>query len=558
MLSQLLNQMDKYLANKPFMRPHWWSRRWIVYMTIEPPLRKDKPLWKRSQAQLRLLRLCGLSPEELGQKIERYWKKPRWQRWFASFGMNKKIDVWNYYQRCVAYQKISQDKPIPEQSLVIASESRPILEDLGLVLHQSNVKFETYLEKRCRNLQWVEKYFSEEVKRYMQRLKKTFATKLSKHLKRIETEGERLAIKQQVEKEYQQVEALMFHYYHLWRCNTFSSLPHPNAEPEVGIDVAHNENVTSNPERSIAIYRRSQNVSSPSQSVESQRVIRQTGIASLNDAKEWIQAQRQCLNSLIEEGSLQKVEALLQTSLNEIKTITELHLDPCGTTLFNIQGKHQEYDVFLECLDDLQRRLKPLLQGGLRLFHPDHVMNLTHSQAMWEMITRYSQFYLEQSRYYLDSLKNYHLRIEDLYHQSQQQLQRQQELQDWSDLARRIQELGQSIKELEQSFKELDKKRTEDIERFQERLYAKLEQDKAEIRAVFEQNKAKIRTELEQDKAERNAKLEEIEAKIRTQIKTKFEQGIEKANKNADDTHINEQATSISDSAEKLINRLSF
>jgi hypothetical protein len=27
---------------------------------------------------------------------------------------------------------------------------------------------------------------------------------------------------------------------------------------------------------------------------------------------------------------------------------------------------------------------------------------------MWEMITQYSQFYLEQSRFYLGKLKNYH------------------------------------------------------------------------------------------------------------------------------------------------------
>ena len=95
-------------------------------------------------------------------------------------------------------------------------------------------------------------------------------------------------------------------------------------------------------------------------------------------------------------------------------------------------------------------------------------------------------------------------------------LQRQQALRDWSDLARRIQELGQSIKELEQSFKELDKKRTEEIQRFREKLYDQWEKDKAEIRA-----------DLEQDKVETNAKLEEIETKVRNHLKAKLEQGIE-------------------------------
>ena len=225
--------MDEYLSNKPFIR-RWWSRRWIVHMTIQPPLTKYYPLWKRTKDELRLLRLFDLSPEELGLKIDRYWKKPRWRRWFASFGMNKKIDVWNYYQRCLAYQEISQDKLRSEQSLVIASERGPILEDLALVLHQSNVKFETYLEKRCRNPKWIEKHFAEEVKRYMQRLKKTFYTKLNKHLKQIKTGEERLALKQQAEKEYQEVEVLMFHYYQLWHFNAFSS-----RRSEVGIDVVN-------------------------------------------------------------------------------------------------------------------------------------------------------------------------------------------------------------------------------------------------------------------------------------------------------------------------------
>ncbi len=442
--------------------------------------------------------------------------------------MNKKIDVWNYYQRCLAYQKISQDKLRSEQSLVIASERRPILEDLALVLHQSNVKFETYLEKRCRNPKWVEKHFSEEVKRYMQHLKKIFYTKLNKHLKQIETGEERLALKQQAEKEYQQVEAFMFDYHQLWHFNAFFS-----HRFEIGVDVVNDREINKNQERRVANYTRPQTISSLLTPIH--RMVAQAGIGSLHEAKKWIQAQRERLKLLLEEGSLQKVEELLQTSLNDIKTITELYLGYCETKLSNIQGRHEAYDDFIEYLDDLQRRLKPLLQGGMLLFHPDHMRNLTHSQEMWEMITRYSQSYLEQSRYYLDSLKNYHLRIEELYRYSRQELQRQQALRDWSDLARRIQDLGQSINELEQSFKELDKKRTEDTKKFWEGMY----------------------TQREQDKVETDAKLKEVEAEICTFLKAKLEKGIEKG-KNSDDNYVNEEATSISDSAEEPINRPSF
>jgi hypothetical protein len=358
MLSQLLDKMDEYLSNKPFKR-RWWSRRWVVHMTIQPPLTKGYPLWKRTKEELRLLRLFDLSPEELGKKIEHYWKKPRWRRWFASFGMNKKIDVLNYYQRCLAYQEISQDK-IPEKNLVIASEKSPILEDLGLVLHQSNIKFEAYLEKHCRNPKWIEKHFSEEIKRYMQRLKKTFLTKLNKSLKQINTEGERLAIKQQAEQEYQQVEAFMFRYYHLCRFNAFSRIHNP----EIGIDVVNDREISKNKEHRLAVYIGPR--SFPSSSRSFQRISTQNGMGSLDldNAKDWIQSQRESLKLLLEEGSLQKVEGLLQKSLNDIKMITERQLGCCETMVSAIQGKYEDYDVFLEYLDNLQRRLKPLFRGG--------------------------------------------------------------------------------------------------------------------------------------------------------------------------------------------------
>ena len=490
-------------------------------MTIQPPLSKDYPLWKRSQDELRLLRLFDLSPEELGRKIERYWKKPFWRRWFASFGMNKKIDVWNYYQHCLAYQAVRPDK-LEQESLAFASNSSPLLNELSLVLHQFNVKFETYLEKRCRNPKWIEKHFLEEIKAYKQQLKKTFLTKLNKSLKQIKTGGDRLALKQQAEQEYQQVETLMSRYYHQWSNNFFSRLSQPNFVPEMGIDTAQKKNRV-NPEHGIVVSNYSQTVSSPSQSIPPRVVNHQTGIPSLNDAKEWIQTQRHCLNSLIEEGSLSKVETLLQTSLYEIKEVTEFNLKSCDTLFTSIQGKHENYDSFLEHLDHLQRRLKPLLQGGMLLFHPDHISNLTHSQEMWELITRYSQSYLEQSRCYIDKFKNYYLRIEKLYQHSQNELQRQESLRA-SNLTRRIQELGKSVKNLEQSFKELDKQLTEDRKKFWDEMYAARAKDKEELSAERLKVKEELSAELlkvkkvkEEFSAER-LKVKKVKEELNTEI----------------------------------------
>ncbi len=516
MLSQLLNQMDEYLSNKPFKR-RWWFRRWVVHMTIQPPLSRDYPLWKRSKDELRLLRLFNLSPEELGRKIERYWKKPFWRRWFASFGMNKKIDVWNYYQRCLAYRAVRPDK-LEQRSLIVTSENRLPLNELGLVLHQFNVKFETYLEKRCRNPKWIEKHFLEEIKAYKQKLKKTFLTKLNKSLNQIKTGGDPLALKQQAEQEYRQVEVFMLRYYHQW-LNDFFSRPQPTPVPEIGTDVPQEKNRV-NPERAIMISNYSQAVSSSFQSRLPREVNPQHEIPSLHGAKEWIQTQRERLKLLLEEGSLQKVEELLKTSLNEIKAITESYLDSYEATLSAIRDQPEIYGVFLGYLDDLQCRLKPLLQGGILLFHPDHVMNLTHSQTMKELITRYSQTYLEQSRCYLGRFKNYHLRIEGFYQHSQQELQRKQSRRDRSDLARRIRELDQSVKDLEQSFKEFCEKlnefearRSEEKEAMEAQLKEsenKRMQDKADSDAKLGKYKAESDAKLAQYKAESDAQINEL------------------------------------------------
>ncbi|MCH9636563.1 MAG: hypothetical protein K0U16_01230, partial [Gammaproteobacteria bacterium] len=503
---QVLNQMDGYLSKKPFVRPHWWSRRWIVYMTIQPPLTETHPLWKRNQDELRLLRLFNVSPEELGRKIERYWKKPRWRRWFASFGMNKKIDVWNYYQRCLAYKEISQNNPRSELKLVTVDERKPILEKLGLALHQSNVKFEAYLEKHCRHSKWVEKFFLSETKRHQQRLKKSFLAKLDNYLKQLASEGERTTLRQQAEQEYQQVEAFMFHYNRL-HFNALCRVQRPEVKKA-------NQEKEENTDRRVEVYNGSPFVSPSSRSFH-RSVALQNEMRSLDGSKKWLQSQKQSLNTLIQKDSPEEIEKLLQSSLNEIKNITEPQLDYCETIILRIEGDYKAYDSFLEYLERLQNQLKPLLKGGLHLFHPDHVMNLTHSQKIWSLITHYSQAYIEQSRFYLECLRNYHQRIEKLYNQH---LQKQMVLQERA-------ELKVQIKKLQQSLIELDKKLEQDRQKFWEKMYVESEQfkatlaeDRAKFKATLAEDSAKFKATLAEDSAKFKATLAEDSAKFKATL----------------------------------------
>ncbi|WP_010598960.1 hypothetical protein [Rickettsiella massiliensis] len=528
MLSQLLNQMDEYLSNRPFKR-RWWSRSWKSYLKIHPPLSEEAPLWKRSLDELHSLRLFDLSPEELGRKIEHYWKKPRWRRWFSYFGMNKKIDVWNYYQRCLAYQAVRPDH-LEQASVVMPSAYTSFFKELALCLYQVNAKFETYIEKR--NPRWLETHYSEEINAYTQRLKETFLTKLRQSLKKMKIEGEEhgFILKQQAEQEYQQVEALMLRYYHQ-RLNYFFSQSLPgNLIPERVNEVIQDEewvdledevleeNLEPGRAYVMVVAPGSSQTASSSSPLPVPREVHPTEIHSLHGAKEWIKNQRQCLNSLIAEGSLQKVDALLQTSFNEIKTITDLYLEYCDAVLSDIEEKQEDYGIFLKYLNNLQCQLKPLLQGGMLLFHPDHMMSLTPSQAMWELIGRYSQCYIDQYRYYLGKFENYRLRIEDLSLLEQQKLQRQPFSSEWSDLGQHVQELSQSIEELKQSLKEFTKqlreieaKRAQDKEAWE----AKLKEDQAQRASDKEEAEAKLKevqAQRARDKEESEAKLKEVQA----------------------------------------------
>jgi len=75
--------------------------------------------------------------------------------------------------------------------------------------------------------------------------------------------------------------------------------------------------------------------------------------------------------------------------------------------------------------------------------------------------------YLEQSRFYFDSLKNYHQHIGEFY---KHHLQKYQALQERAEIAIRIQKLEQSIQELNENYS-----------KFWDRMEARLEQDKTEM-----------------------------------------------------------------------------
>ena len=507
MLSQWFNKMEHHLSKRPFRRPHWWSRRWVAHISIHPPLTGEAPLWKRSPVELARLRLFNLSPEALSRKIERYWKKPRWRRWFTSFGMRKKIDVWNYYQRCLAYQRALKEISLIDQGLILTGNAQDLLDELACYLQASNVKFEFYLEKHCRNLKWVEQYFLKEVRHYQQRLRKDFLLSLEKCLIYVTSEEEQTLIREKAEKEYQHIEVLMYRYYQLWQSGALYKRYHAERGIEVA-DVEKEENL----ERSVVVCPSTSAAFTPNTATPA--VMSQTGISSFSVTKEWVQSRRERLECLIKEDALQDVKELLQKSLEDIKNIIDSQLEGYETTVVSImEGNAEQEARLLRILEHLQRRLKPLLKGGLRLFHSDHVMSLSPSKAIFQLITQYSQDYLQQHRLYLEKLQVYQQRLKLSY---EQRLRTQAQLQTLSELSARIDKLYQSCQD----------------------MYAKFAQDYADLEARMAQRMVEMEARWMQ-------RIDDIA--LRLEMK-----------RDAELRCVTEQEILVTDSAEKLMNRPSF
>ena len=149
----------------------------------------------------------------------------------------------------------------------------------------------------------------------------------------------------------------------------------------------------------------------------------------------------------------------------------------------------------------------------MRLFHSDHVMSLSPSKAIFQLITQYSQDYLQQHRLYLEKLQVYQQRLKLSY---EQRLRTQAQLQTLSELSARIDKLYQSCQD----------------------MYAKFAQDYADLEARMAQRMVEMEARWMQ-------RIDDIA--LRLEMK-----------RDAELRCVTEQEILVTDSAEKLMNRPSF
>jgi hypothetical protein len=165
MLTMLLESMGHRLAKKPFeWMSWWWSVRWGDFISIDPQLTKENPLWslERDDNSLKSIRLFELYPDELQAEIARYWEKSFWRQWLSRLftPIESKITIWSYYQRCLSFREVQRQNPQIDQRLIIYTPEQSLVSVLVKGLNKDNLAFENYLEKNTGNLRWMQNNFN--------------------------------------------------------------------------------------------------------------------------------------------------------------------------------------------------------------------------------------------------------------------------------------------------------------------------------------------------------------------------------------------------------------
>jgi hypothetical protein len=242
-LQIILRAKEKQLASKASQRIVWWSgRRWYSVISIIPELTEEQPLWRRSDESLVSVRLFGLTPEQLQEEIQHYWEKPRWQQWLLKqfTFINKKIEIWFYYQKCLAFREIRYSKEMEFDKL--NSSAQWVLAELEKWLSQQEIAVENHLDKRCWDLSWTQRYFANVVSNVNYQ-KINFLKKLAVWLEQV-VEDERKEVEVLVKANYEKIVKKLSKYHYFWSQKVFGSSYSPPLETALA----------SRPERNIITF----------------------------------------------------------------------------------------------------------------------------------------------------------------------------------------------------------------------------------------------------------------------------------------------------------------
>ena len=404
MLNSLLQCIGQRLAKKPFTWMSWWrGKKWISVFSIIPEL-EECPLWKRDEASLSSLRLFDLEPQALHTELQRYWKRPFWQRWWLSLftSINNKRKAYAYYQRCLAFSEVQKQHGYTSSVFRIGQE-RAILLELVAWFDQDIKYGEKILEQHAGDVNWLQSQFTSILNQREQKTEQRLLKYMDKKLKKLP------AVRNRIKKESQELGKLMRDY-------LLSGLFPPDQVS------AHNEGATAS---SAAYEATEDSVLSDKQelvyvgpAVATRNTLGmypsgKTCLTGIDSVGNWVSVQREAIAGLLREGRPQayiKIKVLLKQSLSSIRMVIEPQIAGYQQLINDAKQGRVEYEIAIEWSEDLQSRLIKFFRSSALLFHPDKSNgNKDLSQIQTELFKEFHQLSetaLETLRAGLRVLKN--------------------------------------------------------------------------------------------------------------------------------------------------------
>ena len=404
MLNSLLQCIGQRLAKKPFTWMSWWrGKKWISVFSIIPEL-EECPLWKRDEASLSSLRLFDLDPQALHTELQRYWKRPFWQRWWLSLftSINNKRKAYAYYQRCLAFSEVQKQHGYTSSVFRIGQE-RAILLELVAWFDQDIKYGEKILEQHAGDVNWLQSQFTSILNQREQKTEQRLLKYMDKKLKKLP------AVRNRIKKESQELGKLMRDY-------LLSGLFPPDQVS------AHNEGATAS---SAAYEATEDSVLSDKQelvyvgpAVATRNTLGmypsgKTCLTGIDSVGNWVSVQREAIAGLLREGRPQayiKIKVLLKQSLSSIRMVIEPQIAGYQQLINDAKQGRVEYEIAIEWSEDLQSRLIKFFRSSALLFHPDKSNgNKDLSQIQTELFKEFHQLSetaLETLRAGLRVLKN--------------------------------------------------------------------------------------------------------------------------------------------------------
>jgi len=388
MLSTVLEAKEKQLAKKSKRRLRWFSAKPLYsFISVTPELSEDAPLWGRVEMNWTNVWLLGLKPEQLQEELQRYWAKPSWRQWFLRLftSINQQLEIWSYYQQCLALREIKQRKLEIDSELSVVvrfTDSQCVMEKLSGWLIEDELKFENYLST-C-SARWLTKHFEATLSDYTAQRSKKFYQKLEKELKASKAK-DMTKITEEIQAAYQQTEKIMLAYLLTWYRNTYPATPHQPRDP-----VEETRMVVADP---LAIASPGQVVSPAYGVVANQEEER--GWSS-REPEQWINGQRAQLRGILENKTAdvpQQVSCLLANSLKTFIGFIDPMLKCYQDTIDVVLQERGDYQKAIEITTHMQSRLKTSYRQGSLLFHSDHYQDLLKNSSNHILISHWDEIF---------------------------------------------------------------------------------------------------------------------------------------------------------------------